>query len=275
MRNFGQLRRVAQSYGLDEGECAEFMELFEPLMRAGDMMAAQLNDTPNPSHRAVLQKAGSCICEPCSTIHHHRRNPMADKPAKIQLVSPVGIGHFVQCVTARAIEEGGKAYFSILLALKKGHPQVEEFMKRLRGAIAQAARAKWGKDIPAAQLKHYPITDGDDAKHADRPELHGRWLLSIKNGFKPHCVDRNGNDLVTVDDLYSGAKYKVCMSPWAWSHKTGGRGVSLNLNSVLKWDEGERIGGGADARADFAGDITAPTEGAEEPAEADSDQPPF
>jgi hypothetical protein len=196
---------------------------------------------------------------------------MADKPAKISLVSPVGIGHFVHLVTPKAAAEGGKLVYGMLHALKKGHPEVEKFITRLRGAIAAATQIKFGKVVPQAQLKHFPIGDGDAPEHEERPELHGRWLLSVKNGFRPHCVDRQSGDLTTDDELYSGAKYKVCISPWAWSHKTGGKGVSLNLNSVLKWDEGERIGGGSDARSDFEGDITTPTE----TAEASNDEPPF
>lgn len=195
-----------------------------------------------------------------------------DKPKPTKLITPVFRGSFVTLVKARSIEEGQTPKYSILAPLSKTNKEATAFIAKLRAEIARVVLAKFGKAIPEKALKHFPIRDGDTM---EQEGFAGHWCISASNKFKPGVVDGAGNKLFSEEDLYSGAWYRASISVWAWSHKTGGKGVSINLDNVLKTKDDEKIGGGTKAEDDFKSylDTEGATEGdaADEPAAAGAD----
>lgn len=191
--------------------------------------------------------------------------------------SPPGRGHYVTMVTPKAQEEGGKEWYGFLLALQKDEDTTKKFMVKCKARIVAACREKFGKFKLSKEsklsefreaLKHFPIYNGDAEAYADKEELHGCWLFRLKNGFRPQVCDTKGEILDSAEELYSGAIYRAKVSVWAWKNKFG-KGVSLNLESALKTDDGERIGGGSKATEDFAEDIV--EDGSDESEDGDDD----
>lgn len=173
--------------------------------------------------------------------------------------SPVGVGHFVTLVTPRAQEKGGKLKYSIGLALRKESPDTEKYVKGLYIDIQKATREVFGKTIKRKYLNMFPVVDGDGVNKEGEPlreEMHGHWLIRATSNFKPNACDASGNDLITADQLYSGATYRISTTIYCWKHETGGKGITLTLDAVLKIADGERIGGGVKARAAFSKYIT-------------------
>ncbi len=169
--------------------------------------------------------------------------------------TPLFRGSFVYLATPKKdTNEAGmetEAY-KILIPLKKDAPATKACIKELLAAVAEASAAKHGKAIPPADLKHFPIKNGDKFENED---FHGHWCINAKANYKPSVVDINGDVLLTGDEIYSGAWYKAMLSCYAWTNAKGGKGVSINIESAIKLKDDTRFGGGSNAAEDFAEDL--------------------
>lgn len=179
-----------------------------------------------------------------------------DKPAKkkaVAIISPEALGSYVTLVRPRAIEKGKEPKYSINLVLKKKDPEVIKFIKRLEASFTASMINTLGKALPFSACKHYPIWDGDKPNEdGEVSDITKRcWIVYASSKFKPGAIDKRGNKLISEDQLYSGAIYRASLSTWAWKHKTGGKGVSINLDNIMKVRDGDRIGGGRAAESDF------------------------
>jgi hypothetical protein len=165
---------------------------------------------------------------------------MADK-----LITPEFRGSFVHLtkpVKMKGMDESEPRY-QILIPLDKDDP----FWDDLEDAIEEALEDKFGK-IPK-KFKH-PVKDGDDEEYDN---LKGMSFINATNSRRPGVVDENLDPIMEADELYSGAWYRASINVWAWSHPTGGNGVSISLNNVMKIRDDERYDGGTNAETDFAG----------------------
>jgi hypothetical protein len=173
----------------------------------------------------------------------------AAKPQRLKLTTPEFRGSYVHLVKPRAIEEGQEPKYSMCVVLPKRAKETIAFIDKLKKAIDAATLAKFGKVMPHATLKHFPIRDGDAMGKEGFADC---WCITASNKYKPQVMDTRGEEVIEERALYSGAMYRASVSAWAWAHKTGGKGISINLESVLKVSDGERIGGGSKASEDFA-----------------------
>jgi hypothetical protein len=175
---------------------------------------------------------------------------MSDKP----LVTPVFRGSFVHLIEPKAPAPEAEPVYSMAIVLPKDDPDTKKFMSALKERVTEAAKDKLGK-VPR-KLKA-PWKDGDEE---ERPEWEGCWVVNAKSKVRPGTVDSSLNPIMEPDKLYSGAYFRASVSPWAWSHKVGGQGVSLNLHNVMFVKDGEAFAGGTKAEDDFAGFAEAPAE---------------
>lgn len=185
-----------------------------------------------------------------------RRHPVSDdKKPKTKIITPEFRGSYVTLVKPRAQEEGKEPKYSINIVLKKKAPETIAFLKRLEASFNASMIEKLGKAIPFAACKYYPVHDGDkpdeDGEVSDITK--GCWRIYASNKFKPGCIDKAGQKLFSEEDLYSGAWYRASVSTWAWKNDLGGRGVSINLDNVMKLKDDDKYGGGGSkAEDDFA-----------------------
>lgn len=204
-----------------------------------------------------------------------RSRPMA-KDARRSLKTPLFRGSYVNLAKPRSIprEDGtpGKPQFSMTIVLKKGEKSTKIFIDELTKLLVEAATDKHGANVligkdkkprpPQKALKHWPIKDGDDS---DNEAFQGCWTIEAKSNFKPSVIDKNGDELSTEDELFSGAWYKAKVSAYAWANDLGGKGVSVNLESAIKIKDDARFGGGSNAKDDFKDEVD------EDEADEDSD----
>jgi hypothetical protein len=160
-----------------------------------------------------------------------------------------------------------KLRYQITIALPKADP----FWKEVGAEIKAVATEKWGK-IPAT-LKR-PVKDGDaivdDDGELKYPEFEGCYTLQVSSKRKPDVADAQLNPVIEADALYSGAWYRVTCRAYAWSHPTGGKGVSFALETVQKVKDDEPLGGsGGKAEDDFADFAEKPAAGGGEEAGAE------
>lgn len=169
-----------------------------------------------------------------------------------KLVTPEFRGSFVHLVTPHAIkvapgEKQPEPRYSITIPVSKKDP----FWKKVEALINETAVAKFGKIPP--KLKS-PIKDGDEPDNDgnERVEFKGTFTIQATSKNRPGVVDQGLNPIMTEDEIYSGAYYRASIRAYAWDHPTGGKGVSIALDNVMKVRDGEPFSGRSDAKSDFA-----------------------
>ena len=118
--------------------------------------------------------------------------------------------------------------------------------KETIAAIQQAIEAgrqaaivsKWGGKAP--KKLDMPLRDGD----VDKEE-------NAKSNTRPGIVDKHKAPIVDEDEIYSGVWAIVSVTFYGYD-VSGNRGVACGLNNVMKFKDGERLGGRASADTDFA-----------------------
>lgn len=166
-------------------------------------------------------------------------------------------GSFVHLARPHAVADGDPR-FSMNVMLDPDNDEHMDFLDDLEEWIEEVAcaHADFGGKVPKKFTN--PIKEAD-VEFEDPGEFAGHFLFTAyKNADRgrPGILgpDREPMDEMDYDEeLYSGAYYRATIRPWAWSHPTGGKGVSIALVNVMKTDDGERLGSlDPDAEDDFA-----------------------
>jgi hypothetical protein len=161
-----------------------------------------------------------------------------------KLVTPEFRGSYVFLTEPRSMPgaEGGKPKYQITVVLPKNHA----FWADLDLQVNKAAVDKWGKVPPRLKT---PVKDGDDS---ERSEFAGSNTVQATSLNRPGIVDTNLSPILSADEIYSGAYYRISYHCYAWEHPTGGKGVSLAVDNVMKVKDGEAFSGKSSAESDFA-----------------------
>lgn len=129
----------------------------------------------------------------------------------------------------------------------------KETVKALQQAIEAAKKAgtlsKWGGKEP--KKLDLPLRDGDTDKEDD--EVYADcFYLNAKSTTRPGIVDKNKAPIVDEEEIYSGVYAYVSVTFFAYD-VSGNRGVACGLNNIMKFKDGERLGGRTSAENDFGG----------------------
>lgn len=138
---------------------------------------------------------------------------------------------------ATSMEEGKKPTFSASFLLdKKTHAGLIAEIEKL---TARVALDEFKKKVP---LKRVPLRDGNekDGKDGYGDEV---MFINAKNEKRPPVVDRDLTPLTAEDAKpYAGCYCNATIRLFAYSHKTGGNGVSASLRAVQFLRDGESFG---------------------------------
>jgi hypothetical protein len=169
-----------------------------------------------------------------------------------KLVTPEFRGSFVHVLEPHAIkvapgEKQPEPRYQITIPIDKKDP----FWKKLDALVEETAKAKFGK-IPL-KMKN-PKKDGDepDDDGNTRPEFEGRWSIQATSKNKPGIVNIDLNPIMNANEIYSGAWFRASIRAYAWDHPTGGKGVSIALDNLMKVRDDEAFSGRTNAEDDFA-----------------------
>lgn len=161
---------------------------------------------------------------------------------------------YVNVFRSRAFQTGQDAKYSICLLIPKSDTAT---VQKLRTAIAEAVQegvaSKWGGKKPG-NLK-LPLRDGDAERAAEAPEYAGMYFLNANSTQKPGIVDRDRNEILDPDEVYSGCWGRASINFFPFN-TNGNRGVGVGLNNLQKLRDGERLGTArASAESDFGDDF--------------------
>ena len=136
-------------------------------------------------------------------------------------------------------------YSASFLIPKENKEQVDEIVKAINAATQDGINQLW-KNLPSGL--HTPLIDADNGRPSDGSsypeEFHGHWLLQGASSidYPPELVDK---DFMPLDasELYSGCYGYVSVSFYAYSVGVN-KGVGCSINSFMKTEDGEKMGGG-------------------------------
>ena len=153
--------------------------------------------------------------------------------------------------------KGGTPSYSVRLMFDKSNKEHMDFLKLLAADMKSVLERQWPDEatrprIPVVGHDKSPIKDGDKNCNGQgipfkekNPEVAGHFFFNCSKYTEGLIVvDRNKAEILNKGDIYSGCKCKVNINAYART-RADNPGVSIGLNGVQKWEDGERIGGGA------------------------------
>lgn len=152
---------------------------------------------------------------------------------------------------ARAMNEDSdkKHYSATLLIPKTDTTSIAAVQAAINAAVQQGVSdGKFKQPIDPAQTKYPPLRDGDSMNSNGEPrgpEFAGHWFIAAKSPEtrKPFVVNGNVQPIIDASEIYAGCYVNVALQFYAYSHATGGKGISASLVGVQKAKDGEPLGG--------------------------------
>ena len=160
---------------------------------------------------------------------------------------------YVNIFRSRSFSEGQDAKYSICLLIPKSDKiTIKKIKAAIEEAVKQGVSEKWGGKKPG-NLK-LPLRDGDAERADEAPEYEGTYFLNANSNNKPGVVDKDLNEILDPDEVYSGCWGRASINFFPFN-SNGNKGVGVGLNNIQFLADGERLGAAAaSAEDDFADD---------------------
>lgn len=142
--------------------------------------------------------------------------------------------------------DNGK-YMTNVLIPKSEKQTVKALQQAIEAAKKAGTVSKWGGKEP--KNLEMPLRDGDTDK--DDEVYEDCFFINAKSSTRPGICDKNKNPIVDEEEIYSGVYAYVSVSFYPYD-KNGNRGIACGLNNIMKFKDGERLGGRTSAETDFA-----------------------
>jgi hypothetical protein len=138
-------------------------------------------------------------------------------------------------------------YMANILIPKNEKETIKAIEKAIAAAKETAIISKWGgKDPKKLDL---PLRDGDEKED---PAFENCFYLNARSNTRPGVVDRQGHPITDEEEIYSGV-YALTSITFYGYEVSGNRGIAVGLDNIMKFKDGERLGGRASAESDFGG----------------------
>lgn len=169
--------------------------------------------------------------------------------------TPVVRISFPQVFTPKTFMAGQVARYSVTLMFKKSDKEHMTFLNQLHKDAAECLAEKWPDEktrprIPMVGADKSPIKDGDTAVdnqgvpiREKYPEQEGHYIVRASTTSKPRVVDRNRVDIQDTNEIFGGCYVKANINAYTFDQPQN-KGVTIGLNGIQKWADGESFGGG-------------------------------
>ena len=177
---------------------------------------------------------------------------MADATTKV--VTGLVRLSYVQIFSKKSFTEGTDAKYSLcVLVPKKDTKTLKKIQAAMKSAAEEGISTKFNGKKPSNL--HMPLRDGDEERADEAPEYKGMYFFNCKSDRKPGIVDKDCNEILDPDEVYSGCWGRVSVNFYPYS-VNGNKGVAVGLNNVQKLKDDQRLGGvAASAEDDFNDDF--------------------
>lgn len=147
---------------------------------------------------------------------------------------------YVNIFRSRAFQEGQDAKYSICLLIpKEDKAGIAKIKKAIDEAVEEGISSKWGGKKP--KNLRLPLRDGDEERADEAPEYEGMLFMNANSNTKPGIVDKDLNEILDPDEVYSGCWGRASVNFFAYD-SNGNRGVGCGLNNIQKLKDGDRLG---------------------------------
>jgi hypothetical protein len=174
---------------------------------------------------------------------------MATKSNKVKVITGKVRFSFPNVFVPVASEEGGDPKYSVALIISKDD---KETIAKINKAVEEAKTSNaafFGGSVP--KVLKGGLRDGDEEKDTSRyPEFANSYFINANSFQKPGVVDAALEPIINKDDFYSGCYGRASLTFYPYDGKS--KGIACGLGNLQKLEEGEKLGGGASAAADFA-----------------------
>lgn len=123
--------------------------------------------------------------------------------------------------------------YKVTLKLKKGVPEHDAFVKKVRDeidVIAAKQNEMWGTELDA----HDPIKDGDQKKEAAEKGTKGYWLLTAKSKEKPKLRDTKKQPLGPKVRVFGGDEIIAIIALGPYKEEVKGKaGAAVYINGAM------------------------------------------
>ena len=156
---------------------------------------------------------------------------------------------YVNIFKSRAFQAGQDAKYSVCLLIpKEDKATIKKIKAAIDAAIQDGISSKWGGKKPA-NLKQ-PLRDGDAERADEAPEYEGMYFLNCNSTQKPGIVDKDLNEILDPDEVYSGCWGRASINFFPFN-TNGNRGIACGLQNIQKWCDGEPLNGRVRAEDEF------------------------
>lgn len=152
----------------------------------------------------------------------------------------------------------GDAKYDCTFLIPYGHPDVEKINAAVKAAYA-ANKESVFKGVPLTSPKMWnPLRDGAEwlEEHPEATEYEGHHFIKMSSKSQPAVYDTDKNEIFDLDEIYSGCYCRGIGVCFSFNNKSKGHGFFLN--SLMKTNDGERLGGFASDPNDYDDDYDAP-----------------
>ena len=156
---------------------------------------------------------------------------------------------YVNIFKSRAFQAGQDAKYSVCLLIpKEDKATIKKIKAAIDAAVQDGISSKWGGKKPA-NLKQ-PLRDGDAERADEAPEYEGMYFLNCNSTQKPGIVDKDLNEILDPDEVYSGCWGRASINFFPFN-TNGNRGIACGLQNIQKWCDGEPLNGRVRAEDEF------------------------
>ena len=174
---------------------------------------------------------------------------MTDKKDEFdKIITPVGRLSFPSVFEATCAPNSTNAKWSTVFLIPKT-TNIQEIKDLLKRAVA--------KKYPDGNIPKNsdgtpfvtPIKDGNDKTYEGYAD-HYFFTASTKNRA-PGVVDETKKPIMDRNEIYAGCYAVLQINAYCWEYM-GKYGVSIGLQHVMKWKDGEPLSGGSSAEDAFS-----------------------
>jgi len=150
-------------------------------------------------------------------------------------------------------DDKGVLKYSTSILIPKSDKKTIADIKNAIEAAKLAGKDKLGNKAGVIKT---PLRDGDEERPDDAAYA-GHYFLNASTTHKPGIVDRSVKPIMDRDEVYSGCYVRASLNFYAFNVGAN-KGIAVGLNNIMKWEDGEPLGGGkSKAEDDFAAFATA------------------
>lgn len=150
---------------------------------------------------------------------------------------------YVHLKEPSSFDDGGDKKYDVTFLIKKDHADVRKIKDAINAAYT-ANKESLFKGTPLKSPKMWnPLRDGDEylEERPEATEYEGCYYLKATSKSQPAVFDVDKQEILDLDEVYSGCYSRGVIVCYPFNNKA--KGFGFYLNSVMKIEDGERLGG--------------------------------